>query len=397
MSNALAIAAVTAALRNLLDAVQADFPGTVVTTQPPNIARTATTSNQLNIFLYHTMPNVGWRNLDMPNVRPGETGQPPLALDLFYLLTVFGSGDDDIDAHQILGRAISILHDHAVLNPTLIRDALVGNNLHEQVERIRISPEPISMDDLFKMWSTFQTEYRISVAYKVTVILIESQRPIRTPLPVLAPNLTVQGSLIPPFPTISAITLPNEAPSLRLGETFTLHGYHLSGDAVQIRFTTPRLDEPITLTPDTGATDTDIQATLPNNSAAQTTWPVGVYQMTVRVTIDSRIRVTNTVPLLLAPRLTALTPNPLPLAGGTTLTVTTQPNIRVEQETQLLLGSQPLMPQAITDSTLTFDLSDIAPGAYFIRLRVDGVDSHVVDYSTDPPVFNPAMRLEVTA
>ena len=40
------------------------------------------TANQLNLFLYQTMVNAAWRNMDMPRqVKPGETGQPPLAAE----------------------------------------------------------------------------------------------------------------------------------------------------------------------------------------------------------------------------------------------------------------------------------------------------------------------------
>ena len=76
MSNSLAIAAVTATLRNLLvagfagDGAVAD---TAFTTQPPDKARSGTT-NQLNLFLYQTTPNAAWRNQSMPHVKPGESG-----------------------------------------------------------------------------------------------------------------------------------------------------------------------------------------------------------------------------------------------------------------------------------------------------------------------------------
>jgi hypothetical protein len=35
------------------------------------------------------------------------------------------------------------------------------------------------------MWATFQTPYRLSTAYQASVVLMESNIPIRTPLPVL--------------------------------------------------------------------------------------------------------------------------------------------------------------------------------------------------------------------
>ena len=83
MSNALAIAACTVTLRNLLltgiPALDSTLSDLQVTTQPPDLARKNVTTSQLNLFLYQTVLNAAWRNLDMPRqVRPGETGVPPL-------------------------------------------------------------------------------------------------------------------------------------------------------------------------------------------------------------------------------------------------------------------------------------------------------------------------------
>ena len=77
MSNTLAIAATTSTLRNLLLAqipmLDADLSDLEVTIQPPDLARKGITKAQLNLFLYQTVVNGAWRNLDMPRqVRPGE-------------------------------------------------------------------------------------------------------------------------------------------------------------------------------------------------------------------------------------------------------------------------------------------------------------------------------------
>ena len=80
MSNASVIAAVTGALVNILtNRFNSDpsLSGVNVTSFPIDKARngTNTNSNQLNLYLYQTLPNAGWRNLDSPGVvRPGENG-----------------------------------------------------------------------------------------------------------------------------------------------------------------------------------------------------------------------------------------------------------------------------------------------------------------------------------
>ena len=139
MSNSLAVAAVTSTLRNLLLQVitaDPDLADATVTTRPLDDARESNnTANQVNLFLYQTVPNGAWRNMDMPRqVKPGETGNPPLPLVLYYLITCYGQNGNDVFSHRLLGRAMSTLHDHAVLGAAEIEAALPGNDLHEQVE-----------------------------------------------------------------------------------------------------------------------------------------------------------------------------------------------------------------------------------------------------------------------
>ena len=52
-----------------------------------------------------------------------------------------------------------------------------GSNLHEQIERVRITPQPLSLEEISKLWAAFQTNYRLSAAYQAAVILIESTAP----------------------------------------------------------------------------------------------------------------------------------------------------------------------------------------------------------------------------
>ena len=256
MSNSLSVSAITETLRNLLTQGTRDNPpGTAVTTRPPDKARVNNTGNQLNVFLYQTALNAAWSNADMPNqVKPGETGAPPLPLNLYYLLTAYGEDDNDDLGHRVLGRAMSILHDHPVLSSDDIRlsvDAadLPKFNLQHQLEGIRISYQPMSLDEMSKLWTAFQTGYRISAAYEVAVVLIDSQRPTRSPLPVLRQGDQDRGpasqpDLTPPFPELFHVQPPDPRYSAELGDTLTLVGHHLAGDEVEVRLRHRLLDAP---------------------------------------------------------------------------------------------------------------------------------------------------------
>jgi hypothetical protein len=403
MSNSLAIAAVTTTLRNLLArSIGSELGSGVVTARPPDKAReNGDSSNQVNLFLYQTLPNASLRNADVTGrVRPGETGRFPLALNLYYLITVYGQDNEDIISHRLLGGAMRVLHDYAILNPDHIRAALPESDLHNQVERVRITPQPLNIEELSKLWATFQTQYRISVAYEVSVILIDSSSPTKTPLPVLMrgsddKGIQAQTGLIQPFPTLQLVQPPNQQPSVRLGERLILRGYHLQsqGDVI-VRFMHPRWSRPFD-TSQPGATDTEVVVGLPERSQD---WPAGFYTVMVQVRQGEQVRMTNELSFSLAPKILRFDISP-----PGTLTVTCEPHIWSEQRVVLLVGDRELLPPVDLDAsprtektdTLVFNLKDIPSGDYFLRLRVDGVDSLLIDRSVQPPVFDVTQKVQV--
>ena len=85
----------------------------------------ASEASQINLFLYLVTPNPGWRNEQLPS-RDASGRQrltnPPLALDLHYLLSVYSGGD--LHAEILLGYAMQLLHEMPVLTRDAIRTAL---------------------------------------------------------------------------------------------------------------------------------------------------------------------------------------------------------------------------------------------------------------------------------
>lgn len=437
MSSSLAIAAVTEALRSLLDrrvnaspAVEDSDPelaGTQVTTRPPDRARPAPGGgNQLNLFLYQTSPNAAWRNLPPPDrLRPGEGGQPPLALDLHYLLTAYGHDDDDaaITAHRLLGRAMSVLHDHALLGRVEIRDALPGNDVHEQFERIRITPEAMTLEELSRLWSAFQTQYRISAAYAVTVVLIDSTRPTTSPLPVLRRGDADRGvhTVVGAGPTLREVradVVPETfGGAARLGTGLRLVGDALGSDDLVVSFANDRLAAPVEGAPepaaDTAARGVDprIERRYPlageaDDPQALSRWVPGLYAVSVREPRpDVPDVVSNAVPFALAPTIT-VSPTEAG-AGDLTLTVVCRPRIREGQRVLLLLGSRQVAVTTIDTPADTIEptsvdvtVDDVEPGTYTVRLRVDGVDSMPLAVPTDGRTFasefDPQQQVVVT-
>jgi hypothetical protein len=401
VSNSLAIAAVTSTLRNLIVQGLADdgsVADTVFTTQPLDKARTGST-NQLNLFLYQTLPNAAWANHDLPPARNGEAGWPPLSLDLHYLLTAYGRDDDDVWGHHVLGRAMGLLHDNPVLDPTAIQASLADNDLDLQPERVRITALPLTLDELAKMWTAFQTQFRVSAGYRVSVVLIQSALPIRTPLPVLDRGAVAAGTLDPPYPALSKLVPPSGNPSARLGDVVTLTGSHLAGDAVTVNLGVPGLPAPQPLAPMPGAGDRTIRVTLPDGPP-QGDWPVGVYSVSVTVTTASDVRQTNQLPLAIAPRVASITPDPAArdAAGAVSLTVQCFPNVAPRQRAELLVGDRSIIAadHPAATGSLTFGIPAAPVGRWPVRLRVDGIDSLLVDRTTVPPSFDASQQVTIT-
>jgi Pvc16 N-terminal domain len=403
MSNSLAIAAVTATLRSLLAAglvTVADLNDAQVTAQPLDKARDATaTVNQVNLFLYLMLPNAAWRSQDMPGrVRPGELASPPLALNLFYLLSAYGR-DNDVEApfsHMLLGQAMSTLYDHPLLGHDEIAAALAGNDLGDQIERVRITLQPLSIDDISKLWAGFQMQYRLSVAYEVAVVLIDTTRPTRAAPPVLARGPGGRGfdataDLLSAYPRLTALT---PARPLRLGETVHAAGTGLTGDAVTAQFASTRLANPVQV-PATADAAGGFSVAIPAGLGL----PAGPSMFSLRFTASGMVRPTNELPLMVAPRIASAMPAHLNLgAGNPSLPLTIEPPVVAGQRVALILGSTEIPAATIAGGQLTFTLTGVTAGTYMARVRVDGVDSlPIVNPDVALPMFDPAQSIVVAA
>jgi hypothetical protein len=412
MSNGLAIAAVSATLRQLL---MKGLESANVTVRSLDKAREGLGGHQVNLFLYHTQINAAFSNMDMPRLlKPGETGHPPLPLNLFYLLTAYSDDTDDVVSHGLLGNAMRVLHDHPVLGAGEIESATHTNvkdsDLHEQIERVRITQQTLPAEEIAKLWPAFQTQYRTSVCYQVSVVLIESQRASKTPLPVLKrgkddTGVTARADVGSPFPELLSIELPDRQFSARLGDVVTLKGNHLDAGAAKVLFLNPRLAAPAPVTIQPGATEKEIKVKLTDDADL---WVAGLYTVSVELTSGDDVRTTNELPLTVAPRITALPATAPPDGAGTSeIDVSFRPKFRPGQRAVLLIGdrevhAEPLPPIPPPPDppdpvdTLKFIVKKAPVGEHFVRLRIDGVDSLLVQRPEgQPPFFDPAQKVTI--
>jgi hypothetical protein len=346
----------------------------------------------VNLFLYRVCENAALQTQALPGRgERGAFGHPPLALDLHYLLTTYGTTNDpageqfqdEIVAHWLLGSAMRILHDFAIITPALetqdigsppgvqiLDPVLVGAR-----EAIKLSLQPVSLEDLSKVWTALSRPFRASAAYEVTVVQIDARvadtysQPVG-PGPISGPQVrAVSGRT----PMITGIHAAGRADAFaRAGDTLVLEGDGLLGDATQAEIagiagigqvTSARNDRMTVVVPD----DPRLQP--------------GILQLSIShgvtfgepPTRRDALR-SNIVAFALAPRVKTAV-----LAGGA-VTITGDRLYSSSAESVTLIQGQAIASKQYTTSTPTqlvmpvpTNLDPTAPARVFVR--VNGVQS----------------------
>jgi hypothetical protein len=406
MSNYLAVAAVTASLKKVLDeALTAGVPGavanaTVTTTRPETAGNGGSDRKGINVYLYQVTPNASWRNADLPTRRGDGTlvQRPQAALNLHYLLTFYGD-EANLEPQRLLGMTVRTVNARPVLTRDAIRAAvdaatvddpatyLQFSDLADAIELVKFSPLPLNLEELSKLWSVFfQTPYVLSVAYEGSVVLIESEESPHSPgLPVLDRRVRVL-----PFraPTIDEIVPAGgrTAPVLS-GSSVRIRGQNLLGDDTRVRIGPAELPAPGTSTPQ------EIAVSLPASLQA------GVHAVQVVQFIDMgeppsphRGFESNVAPLVLRPLVVPPVSATAGDAGEFEVKVEVAPKVGRRQRVVLLLDELdppadgplhsyrfelPPRDEGAPDesSFATFATSGVEDGDYLVRVQVDGAES----------------------
>lgn len=135
---------------------------------------------RLALYLYSIIETPSLKNepMQIVDIKKNEMQRPPLTLDLYFMLTCYpklGENDFDKRSHedrQVLGRAMRVFYDHGILKGSVLKGGLA-----DTIEEVRISLNPINLEDLTRIWSVFpDTPYRTSVSYLVTPTRVQSLR-----------------------------------------------------------------------------------------------------------------------------------------------------------------------------------------------------------------------------
>jgi hypothetical protein len=423
VTTALGIASVSVVLVDLLNngLVDHDIGSTVggrvaVSALPPDrvLPANGTESTQLNLFLHHVTPNIGWRNAGQPtlNSRGERVSNPPLALNLHYLLTAYG--EKDFYAEILLGFAMQLLHEHPVLTrndiakalappgpatpsslPESLRD-LSTSELADQVELVKITPEPLSTEEISKLWTAFQSHYRSTAAYEASVVLIETKAPTRPSLPVRDRNVYARPLQRPVVEAV--VSSRGDAESILAGDTILVRGRGLAGEVTHVTIG-DAAPPPSTI----GATEIVVPlAGTPLRAGVQSLRVVHELSMGTPARLHRGVE-SDPFAFPLAPSIATPLAKTLALDGPGlrkgTLAFDVAPPLAAGQRAVLLLNqllpagappdavaagvSFPAGPFTTSSATVSFPVAALPDGTYLVRVRVDGVESPIaVDATT---------------
>lgn len=229
MSGPAAISLVSQALQQLLEG-RMRIPDVAVSLLAPDESGPA---KRVNLFLYKVEEHPQLKNADWQPQRgsPGRLAPPPLSLRLFYLLTAYATVTDQQEgnrtAQAILGDAMRVLYEHPLIPAEYLAD-----DLQAAREQIKVMLAPLDMDDLSRIWGTFDRPFRPSVLYEVSVVQIDAapgqERPVAERVRRIG-SPCIEAPFVPP--TLAAI----EPLEVRPGEALTVLGEHLAGWSAEAR------------------------------------------------------------------------------------------------------------------------------------------------------------------
>ncbi|MEH1849919.1 MAG: DUF4255 domain-containing protein [Nostoc sp.] len=422
MSNALSIATVTAVIKNLLenglvsDAIAASVGDVLVTALPPDKVQVGSDERaQINLFLYHVTQNrnVDWISQEYRNRYSTSNiylTNPPLALDLHYVLTAYGP--KDFQAEILLGYAMQMLHKLPTITSNTIENALKNavqtstsgvfsqaitglpvSNLALQVGQIKVSPAFLTMEETSRIWSALQTNYRPSATYQVSMALIESDSSDKSGV----------LDLMLSEPIIEKVTMPAQAEAhIIVGSTLLIQGKQLRGDITKVRLSNiDKLFTPFDVQ------DTQVSLQVPPLHAGVQTVQI-IHQALVSKEQHNLVE-SNVMAFVLHPKITVETLDITSLQGNDEdlrsidISVKFSPKVGKDQRVILQLNrisnNEPvtyscLAPAQTEDTdTIIVPLKNIKLGEYLVRAKVDGAESAL--YKNQSGQYNsPQIKIE---
>jgi hypothetical protein len=382
------IAAVTAVIRDILAESQQSIDGSPVNTKtsPPATLK-GLAEDVLNLFLYQVTPNNAYCSFNLPtkNQNGKLIAKPLLALNLHYLLTA--SSSNELKAQLMLSNAMIALQENAIIPKNKIiktltnhreesgEEFLANSNLANETETIKISLQTMSIEELTKLWSSFfQTDYRLSVTYQVSIGLLESQLEPVPSIPVSKRQLHIIAIRQPIIEKIEPQIMPYDS-----ARKLFIKGHNLNSDKVLVRLN----EKEIEIVDKKDLSEHQLSLSIPADT------PAGVKQVQIlqKILFEPNNKtahqryVSNVIAFVIAPCLKKITPPTL--NPGATLTLKFEPGVTINQKINVLIGDYVITNSLPATTPSNYPLTSITvkiplhipAGTYPVRLRIDNAES----------------------
>ncbi len=181
MSGFTVVSGVTRTLANVLSSV------TGVDVEPDRSPADAISdaTSLILLYLYRVEQSPFFVNTVPPPPAPNQLSEPPIGLNLHYLIAPYGNGQ--LQIQLTLGDIIRVFHDMPVIDPAFYHPAL-----HDTTEELRMILNPLPLQEMTELWRSFnERSYRLSLTYEASVVLIDSSV-TRTVVPVEERHLVVR-------------------------------------------------------------------------------------------------------------------------------------------------------------------------------------------------------------
>ena len=374
----------------------------------------------MNVFLFEATTNAAFRNVDLPTRRSDGSliQRPKVALDLHYLINFYGD-ELELVPQRLLGSVARALHSQPLLtrqqiNATISSGTfsfLASSDLADDVELVKFTPLPLSIEELSKLWSfLLQTPYALSMVYIGTMVLIEGEETPRQVLPVKQPLVTVLPFQQPLLQKLSSLTpgqqQPNDTQPVVLSSTLIVQGRYLqSSNAVS---TLVKISgQPAQYTPFNNDPNT-LSVTLPPTLFAGVQGVQVIQQLLLGDPDPAKGKAhdgfeSNVLPFVLHPTVAQINKSNVQVDGNGNYSADAQvrvsPQIDVRQRVTLLLNELPgtSNPSAysfvagahpILTDTITIPISGVKASTYVVRVQIDGAES-LIDASNNPQLVLP--------
>lgn len=408
MSDGLAISVVTSAVsRRVFSAASAAVSDADVRLGPPTAKLAEDNESLVNIHLYRVEPNVAHANEHLPNRsgRAQDLGPAQLALDLHYIFSFYGDAKKFVP-ERMLANVMLALEKIPLLTRSAIKSAIASNteltgaDLGDAVSRVHLSRELMSIDDFSKIWSIFyQVPYTLSVAYRASHVLIQTEDIARLAMPIARSDIwfapfsglrldSVTGTSGP----TAQVTWDNDIRILGTG--FGQPGIGLSLDSVAFDLA------------DIAHDDAEMVVPLEAARLGGQEFAVGVHALRVLAAIiDGRpahLRGgSNSLSFAITPTITVsgVTATGAGSTRNGKVSLAIVPAVQEDQNAVLLLDSRdPVKPAQVRieakrtgvtfpAAALEFPFTGLPLGTYLARLDVDGFISPV-ELAEDPNLAN---------